>query len=133
MDAKDGYQAVELDEESCDLTTFITEWGRYCYARGPQGFIGTGDFYTHRTNDITMEFQNKVKFVDDTLLFATSVEDAFWNTFHFLHHCSLLGLAFNPAEFKFTHTDIDFAGLRVNPAMTYSIPLQISPPLEISL
>ncbi len=115
LDAKDSYHAVELDEESCDLTTFITEWGRYRYTWGPQGFIGTGDFYTHHTYDITMEFQNKVKCVDDTLLFANSVVDAFWDTFNFLHHCSSLGMTFNPAIFKFAQTDIDFAGFRVKP------------------
>ena len=53
FNAKDRYQAVELDEESHHLTTFITEWGRYRYARGPQGFIGTGAFYSHHTNDIS--------------------------------------------------------------------------------
>ncbi len=95
MDAKDGYHAVELDEESHDLTTFITEWGHYRYAREPQGFISTGDFYTCCTDDITVEFQNKVKCFDDTLLFANSVEDAFWDTFNFLHHCSSLGMTFN--------------------------------------
>ncbi len=115
LDAKDGYDAVELDEESRDLTTFITEWGHYLYARGPQGFIGTGDFYTCRTDDITMEFQNKVKCVDDTLPFVNSVTDAFWDTFTFPQHCSSLGMTFNPAKFKFGHTVIDFAGFRVKP------------------
>ncbi len=130
---------MELDEESHDITTFITESGCYCFTQGPQGFIGTGDFYIRRTDDITMQFQNKVKCADDTLLFTNLVGDAFWDTFNFLHHCSSLGMTFNPARFKFAHTDIDFAGFRelnqtvLPQAMTYLIPLQISPPLEISL
>ncbi len=131
LDAKDGYHVVKLDEESRDLITFITEWAHNHYTRGPQGFTGTGDLYTRRTHDITMEFQNKVKIVDDTLLFANSMEEAFWDTFNFLYHSSSLGMTFNPAKFKFAHTDIDFVGFRgtqvLPPDMTYSI---ISPPYK---
>ena len=53
LDAWNGYHSLMLDPESKDLTTFITEWGRYRYCRGPQGFHGTGDAYTRRFDDIT--------------------------------------------------------------------------------
>ena len=37
LDAWNGYQAVLLDEDSREPTTFITKFGRYRYSRTPQG------------------------------------------------------------------------------------------------
>ena len=36
VDACNGYHAVELDEESRNLTAFITPYGRYRYCRAPR-------------------------------------------------------------------------------------------------
>ena len=43
FDAKSGYWQIALDEESKPLTTFITEWGCYCYLRAPMGLTSSGD------------------------------------------------------------------------------------------
>ena len=53
VDAWNGYHAVELDEESRNLTAFITPYGRYRYRRAPQGHVCSGDAYTRRADDIT--------------------------------------------------------------------------------
>jgi len=60
---------VQLDEESCHLTTFITEWGRYRYLCMPQGFVASGDAYTRRYNDTIKDIFRKMKCVDNTLLY----------------------------------------------------------------
>ena len=65
LDAVDGYHSVLLDEESQPLTTFNTEWGRYKYARMPQGFLASGDAYTSQYDSIIAEVPRKVKIVDD--------------------------------------------------------------------
>ena len=44
LDAWNAY--LLLSEEASDATTFITEWGRYRYLHGPQGFKASGDAYT---------------------------------------------------------------------------------------
>ena len=77
LDATDGYHAVVLDEESRPLTTFITEWGRYRYCRLPQGYLASGDAYTRRYDDIIKDVDQKVKCVDDTLLYAHGIEKSF--------------------------------------------------------
>ena len=43
VDAWNGYHAVELDEESRNLTAFITPYGRYRNCRAPQGHVCSGD------------------------------------------------------------------------------------------
>ena len=38
LDCKDGYHGVPLAKEDRHKTTFITEQGRFRYARAPQGY-----------------------------------------------------------------------------------------------
>ena len=52
MDAYSGFNQIALDEDSVELTTFICEKGRFQSLRAPQGFIGSGDMYTRRYDDI---------------------------------------------------------------------------------
>ena len=73
MDVVDGYHSIPLDEESQHLTTFTTEWGRYYHLRAPQGWKGSGDMFTRRYEDITANVTDKVKVVDDTLLYQPTI------------------------------------------------------------
>ena len=63
LDAYSGYHQVPLDDESINLTTFITEYGRYQYLRSPQGHISSGDAYTRRYDDIIADVPRKKKFI----------------------------------------------------------------------
>ena len=113
LDAVDGYHSVSLDEESRPYTTFITEWGRYQYLRMPQGYLASGDAYTRRYDEIIKEVPRKVKIVDDALLYDMSIEDAFFHTFDYLHHCYQNGIVFNIAKFQFCMDTVEFGGLQL--------------------
>jgi len=52
LDCKDGYHGVPLDQADRHKTTFITEKGRYCYVRAPQGYGSSNDGYIYRTDKI---------------------------------------------------------------------------------
>ena len=84
IDAKDGYHSIELDEESRPLTTFITPWGRYRYLRLPQGYVAAGDAYTRRYDEVIRDVKNKVKCIDDTLLYDNSIEESYHHTWQYL-------------------------------------------------
>ena len=113
LDAWNGYHSLLLDPESKELTTFNTEWGRYRYLRGPQGFHGTGDAYTRRFDDITSGEERYLRCVDDGLLYDKSIEDAFWHTFDHIKLCADNGIVFNPEKFKFARDEVEFAGFEV--------------------
>ena len=72
--AWNGYHSVPIREEDRYLTTFITPWGRYRYRTAPQCYIASGDGYTRRFDEIVSDIPNKTKCVDDTLLWADSLE-----------------------------------------------------------
>ena len=63
------------------------EWGVYQYCRGPQGYLGTGDAYTLRFDDITVNEEIYIRCIDDGLSYDTDIESAFWHTFDRLKHC----------------------------------------------
>ncbi len=113
LDAWNGYHSLMLDLLSKELTTFITEWGRYRYKRGPQGFHGTGDAYTRRFDDITSGEERYLRCVDDGLLWDDSIEEAFWHTFDHIKLCADNGIVFNPSKFKFGRKSVKFAGFEV--------------------
>ena len=64
FDAVDGYHAIPLDEESKQLTNFISPWGVFRYCRLPQGYIGAGDAYTRRYDELIAHIPRKVKCID---------------------------------------------------------------------
>ena len=78
IDTVDCYHSVALDPESQPLTTFITGWDRYMYLRKPRGFVAAGDAYTHWYDAIYEGAPQKVKIVDDALLYDASIKDYFF-------------------------------------------------------
>ena len=113
LDAYNDYHQVSLDDESINLTTFITEYGRYQYLRSPQGHISSGDAYTRRYDDIIADVPRKKKVVDDVLLYDDNIETAFYHVFDYLVLCYKNGITINPKKFKFAKQEIDFVGYHI--------------------
>ena len=113
LDAWNAYHLLPLSDEARNATTFITEWGRYRYRRGPQGFKASGDAYTKAYYDMTVDIPRKAPCVDDTLLWDNDIESSFWHTVDYLTHCAKNGVVFNPSKFKFSQREIDFAGFHI--------------------
>ena len=74
LDTWNGYHSLELSPDAKSATTFITEWGRYRYCRGPQGYHGTGDAYARRFDDITANEQRYVRCIDDGCLWDDDID-----------------------------------------------------------
>ena len=51
MDAKKGYHQCPLDQESQDLTTFITPFGRFKFLRAPYGISSISEHYNRRMDE----------------------------------------------------------------------------------
>ena len=84
--------------------------------RMPQGFKSAGYIYTKRYDDIIKDVPNKKKIVDDTLLYATNIEEALFATWDFLTLISNNGIVANASKFQFCQDTVEFAGLTVTPA-----------------
>ena len=113
LDAWNGFHSLMLDPESKELTTFLTEWARYRYCRGPQGYHGTGDAYTRRFDDITKDEERYRRCIDDGLLYDDDIESAFWHVFDHIKLCADNGVVFNKEKFVFARETVEFAGFEV--------------------
>ena len=115
LDAMDGYHAITLDKVSQPLTIFITEWGKHIYLRMPQGFIASGDAFTHTYHEIIKDFPCKVKIIDDTLLYDTDIEQSFFHTRDYLRICAKNGIVINKTKSKFCQDNKEFSNLLITP------------------
>ena len=114
MDAWNGYHSIFLDKNDRHYTTFITPRGRFRYCVAPQGYISSGDAYTRRYDELVADIPNKVKCVDDALIYSNSLEQAFWDTIDWLDLCGHNGITLNPTKFVFAKPEVEFAGFQIS-------------------
>ena len=115
LDAWNGYHSLAIREEDRHLTTFITSWGRYRYCCAPQGFLASGDAYTRRFDEIIAHMKDKTKLIDDTLMWADSIEKSFFQVCEFLTLCGENGITLNPRKFQFAQDSVEFAAFKITP------------------
>ena len=119
LDCVDGYHGVPLAEEDQHKTTFLTEKGRFCYRRVPQGYGSSNDGYTMRTDEILANVPGKPdnndyeKIVDDIIQWSGDLETAFFRVCGMLSHCAKSGMVFSAPKFVFGAKEVEYAGFLV--------------------
>ena len=119
LDCVDGYHGVPLAEEDQHKTTFLTEKGRYCYRRVPQGYGSSNDGYTMRTDEILANVPGKPevsdyeKIVDDIIQWSGDLKTAFFRVCGMLSHCAKSGMVFSASKFVFGAKEVEYAGFLV--------------------
>ena len=68
-----------------------------------QGFKASADIYTRRYDDIIKGVPNKVKIVDDALLYDFSIKDSFYSTWDYLTLLANNGKLQVPQSFNSVH------------------------------
>ena len=58
---------------------------------------------------------NKIKVVDDSLLWTNTLEESFYQTAQWLDLCARNGIILNPDKFKFGAGTVEFAGFEITP------------------
>ena len=125
LDAWNGFHSVAIRETDRHLTTFCTMWGRYRYRSAPQGYAASGDAYTHRYDKITMGFKNIKRVIDDTLLHARDLEEAFTQVAEYLTLVGRNGIILNSDKFSFGEDTVDWAGIRITKDKVQPLPEHI--------
>lgn len=137
LDAWNGYHSVPIQQDDRHLTTFKTPWGRYRYKTAPQGYIASGDGYTRRYDEIVAHIQNKIKCIDDVLLWANSLEDSFFRLHSGWIFADKMALPstqniFCSHKTLLTLLTLKFLQAVFVPAQSTSMPSWISQPLKTS-
>ena len=79
----------------------------------PQGYLASGDAYTHRFSEISSDIKNKRTIVDDMVLWSNDVATNFTDVCKMLEVCYTAGLIFNSDKFQFGQDVVEFAGLEI--------------------
>ena len=111
FDAYKGYHQCPLDEESQDLTTFITPFGRYKYLRAPYGISSISEHYDRRMDNSLEKIKQLRRIEDDCIVYTKDKEDHIALVRQFLQRCEDKGISLNRDKFQFCQTEITFAGL----------------------
>ena len=75
LDATSGYWQLPLDDKSSELTTFITESGRYRFTRLPFGISLASEVYQHEMNKILRDLPGCQVYQDDVVVHGSSMEE----------------------------------------------------------
>ena len=115
FDALKGYHQCPLDEESQQLTTFITPLGRFKFLRAPYGISSISEHYNRRMDEAFAGMQNFRKIVDDIVAFNCSQQEHVDHIRQLLRHCQEKEISLNPDKFQFCRTEVSFAGFTLTP------------------
>ena len=113
---------MPLREQDRHLTTFTTPWGRYRYCRNPQGFVGAGDGYNRRSDDVVADFVRKERCVDDTIHCDDDLESHWWRTIEYLELTGNAGIVLNPDKLQFCQQEVEFAGFKITSSSVEPLP-----------
>lgn len=68
LDCNSGFHQIPLDEESQELTTFITPFGRFCYKRLPFGINSGPEIFHREMSHILAGIPGVIVDIDDVLV-----------------------------------------------------------------
>ena len=114
LDATQGYWQIALSQESQELTTFLTPWGRYLFLRSPMGLSSTGDEYCRRGDIAIAGLSNVEKVMDDVIVFDDNFDQHVDRVRALLLRCREHGITLNPDKFKFAEKEVKFVGFIIN-------------------
>lgn len=75
LDVKQAYHQLELDTESRDLTTFITQWGRFRYKRLVFGVNCAPEIFQRIMESLLCQCRNVIVFIDDILVYGVNEKE----------------------------------------------------------
>ena len=128
IDALKGYHQVPLDDESIDLTSFSTPFGRYQYLRLPFGIKQAGDDYCRRVSEVFDDVPNTRRIVEDILVYSSTYEDHVKAVRALFKKAATHGVAINTSKMVFAQPAVTFGdyvvdtdGFRPDPKLTRAI------------
>ena len=128
FDALKGYHQIELDEESQNLTAFMTPFGRYIYLRLPFGLSSAGDVFTLQYGTATDAATDGKRATEDTLLRGHTTEELLAATRKFFKACRAAQITLNLKKIQWDTPEVLFGGFllnrdgyRIDPALTKAL------------
>ncbi|KAL5011216.1 hypothetical protein ScPMuIL_011700 [Solemya velum] len=110
LDLNQGYNQLELDDDSRYITTFATHLGLYRYKRLFFGVNSASEIFQEAIRQALIGLQGVVNISDDLLCFGSSQEDHETNLRALFQRLREKKLTLNPDKCEFNKISLDFMG-----------------------
>ena len=110
LDATSGYWQVLLDDESKQLCTFNTPYGRYSFRRLPFGIKSASEVYQRTISEIMAVIPGCDAIVDDILIWGRIREEHDATLKKVLDRCRMNNLKLNEDKSEFRKSSVTYAG-----------------------
>lgn len=114
LDIQQAFHQVELDEDSRDITTFVTNWGLFRYTRLLFGVNYAPEFFQNLMESILAGCKNTVVFIDDIFMWGSSEAEHDEAVKKTLSVIASHGLLLNIRKCKFKRTETEFLGHKLS-------------------
>lgn len=112
LDLKSGYYQLEVEPVDRPKTAFTTPFGTWQFRRMPQGLTNSPATF-QRTMEKVMagiNLQEVVAFLDDLIIFSSSLEEHEERLMKVLKRIADFGLKLSPSKCKFFQTSVKYLG-----------------------
>lgn len=113
LDARSGYWAIKLTEESSKLTTFNTVVGRYRFLRLPFGIISAQDEFQRKIDETYEGLPGVAAIVDDILVYGRTKDEHDKNLRAMLERTREKGVRLNPEKSTICVPEVCYFGHRL--------------------
>jgi hypothetical protein len=110
LDAKNGFWSIRLDEESSELCTFNTPYGRYKFNRLPMGLKSAPEVYQKVMTQLFDDIDGCDVIVDDILIWGSSLEEHNSRLTKVLDRARERGVRFNDSKKQVCKDKVAYLG-----------------------
>ena len=110
LDAASGFYQIPLHEDSQELTTFMTPFGRYCFKRLPFGITSAPEIFMRKMVQMLEGLDGVFCYMDDILIFGKDQANHDANLEKTLKRLKEAGLKLNQQKCKYRQSEVAFLG-----------------------
>lgn len=114
LDLKSAFHHIELHEESRFITTFMTKRGMRQFTRLPFGINVAPEVFQRVLQEILVDCEGCVNYIDDILIFAKDSEELEARTSTVMKQLKANNLTLNTEKCEYRKEEVTFLGCRVN-------------------
>ncbi|KAJ8362544.1 hypothetical protein AAFF_G00369690 [Aldrovandia affinis] len=136
LDEKHGYHQIKSDDESADLCTFNTPWGRYRFHRLPFGIKSASEVFQQTNSEAFGDIEGVSVIADDMIIAAATKTEHDSILQKVMDRAIQLNVKFNKdkiqymvGEVRYMGYIIDAAGVKPNGSKVAAIQ-QLAPPTD---
>ncbi|XP_070388780.1 uncharacterized protein [Dermacentor albipictus] len=114
LDATASFHQVKLSEDSQELTTFITPYGRYCFCRLPFGITSAPGYFQKQMARILEGQEGVANMIDDIFVFGRTRQEHDARLSQVLSRLAKAGITLNQDNCRFGVPEVSFLGVVVS-------------------